>query len=156
MSNRLLPIAIVCITACASEPTPSAGDDDSSTGAGTTTSAATTAAVEDGSSSSTGAHYGPDDGEVTFYRDVLPIFGQRCLMCHSDDNIAPMSLFEYETAWTWKESVAVAVEQRSMPPWLPGPDCASYANDRSITQDEIDTIVSWVDLDGPRGNPDDA
>ncbi len=149
----------VFVLACGGDPPSDAadddgGDDDADSGGDETTSSAS--ASDSSGSESTGADYGPDDGAITFYRDVLPIFGARCLGCHTEENIAPMSLLEYENAWTWRQSLAAAVESRTMPPWLPGPGCNDYANDRSMTDEEIETVLAWVDENGPRGNPDDA
>lgn len=151
-------MALVWAVACTAEPAAPI-DDESSTGATTSSASAEsglpTTATSAGESESTGS-YGPDDGNVTFYRDVLPIFGARCLGCHVEANIAPFSLLEYESAWMWRESVAIAVEEHSMPPWLPGPGCNTYTNDPSMTQAEIDVVLAWVDEDGPRGDAADA
>jgi hypothetical protein len=155
---RAVGAVLVLALACANEP---AQDDDaadtSTSGAPPDTTGGDDAPADESSGAGeTTAGYGPDDGDITFYRDVLPIFGARCLACHTTENIAPMSLLEYETAWTWRESVAVAVESRTMPPWLPGQGCNDYANDRSATDEEIATILAWVDENGPRGDPADA
>src|SRR5260370_12410840 len=43
-----------------------------------------------------------------------------------------------------------------MPPWFANPKYGHFANDRSLTKSEIDTIVDWVDAGAAEGNPKDA
>jgi hypothetical protein len=43
-----------------------------------------------------------------------------------------------------------------MPPWFADPHVGKFANDPSLSQKEIDTLVAWVDAGAPEGNPKDA
>jgi hypothetical protein len=52
--------------------------------------------------------------------------------------------------------MAAAVETRLMPPWKPAPDCQPYEGDRSLSQTEIDTIVTWARSGAPPGDPAEA
>lgn len=143
----------VLATACGSPTSPAGGDGTEGTSAaGDTSTQATTATAGE----SSGGALGPDDGTFTFYRDLLPVVQTRCIGCHSDGNIAPFSLQRYEDAWPWREAIGAAVAAGTMPPWLPGPDCNSYAHDPTLSDDERAIVQGWVDEDGPRGNPDDA
>ncbi len=148
MHRRLLaPLSLAA--ACSS---PAATPTDATTGT-------TGASDEDGTASTgsdSGGALGPDDGTVTFYRDILPLAQQRCIGCHSDGNIAPFSMQRYEDAWPWRDAIAAAVADGSMPPWLPGPDCNDYANDPTLDADTRALVQTWADEDGPRGDPADA
>jgi hypothetical protein len=93
---------------------------------------------------------------ASFQKDVLPILQQRCLECHRPGEIAPMSLLTYADARPWAKSIRQAVITRKMPPWLADPKYGHLANDRSLTQPEIDTLVSWVDGGAVEGDPKDA
>src|SRR4249919_4107671 len=55
--------------------------------------------------------------QVTFTRDVAPIFQKSCQNCHRPGSIAPMSLLTYEDARPWARSIKQRVEARQMPPW---------------------------------------
>lgn len=145
-------LAATALLACAAPTTsPASGDD-------TTTAAAQddTSTAPDPTTSETTAGLGPDDGAVTFFRDVLPIVQRSCMACHRDGSIAPFSLERYEDAWMWREAIAASVTARTMPPWLPGADCNTYTNDPSLPSEDVETIAAWVAEQGPRGNPDDA
>jgi hypothetical protein len=94
---------------------------------------------------------------VTFTKDVAPIFERSCQSCHHAGTSAPMSLETYEQARPWARSIKNRVAQRDMPPWHLDKTVGirHYKNDRSLTDDEIATIVKWVDEGAPQGNPAD-
>jgi hypothetical protein len=92
----------------------------------------------------------------TFYKEVLPIFQKNCQSCHRPGQIAPFSLLTYESTRPWARSIKVKVESRQMPPWFADAQHGAFANDPSLTQSEIDTIVQWSDAGAPAGDPIDA
>jgi hypothetical protein len=92
----------------------------------------------------------------TFHKDVLPILQQRCQECHRPGEIAPMSLLTYADARPWAKSIREAVLTHKMPPWLADPKYGHFANDRSLSQLEINTLVNWVDGGTPEGDSTDA
>jgi len=93
---------------------------------------------------------------VTFHKDVLPILQNRCQECHRPGEVAPMSLITYQEARPWAKAIRQAVVTKKMPPWFADPHYAKFANDRSLTQSEIDTLVTWVDAGAPEGNSQDG
>lgn len=98
---------------------------------------------------------GEDAAVVTFNRDVAPILFARCAECHRPGEIAPMSLLSYDDARPWAKTLRRVVAERSMPPWHADSSRVAYKNDRSLSQEEIDTIVRWVNQGARRGNPQD-
>ncbi len=90
----------------------------------------------------------------TFYQDVQPILARRCQSCHRPGEAAPMSLLTYEQVRPWAKAVRESVARGSMPPWYADPAVAhKYANDRSLSRQEIDTLTAWADGGAPRGQP---
>jgi hypothetical protein len=94
--------------------------------------------------------------EPTYIRDIQPLVAVKCAGCHTADGIGPIPLETYEQVSATKEAVKAAVAGRIMPPWLAQDGCADYLGDRSLTDDQIDTIVRWVDGGAPAGDPSDA
>src|SRR3970040_1892771 len=92
---------------------------------------------------------------VTFTKDVARILQENCQVCHRPGSIAPMSLLTYEEARPWARSIKEQVILRQMPPWYIDKNVGvqHFSNDRSLTDAEIATIVSWVDAGAPQGNP---
>jgi hypothetical protein len=93
---------------------------------------------------------------ATFQKDVLPILQERCQECHRPGQIAPMSFLTYAATRPWAKSIREAVVTRRMPPWFADPKFGHFANDRSLSQREIETLVGWVDGGATEGDPKDA
>ena len=95
--------------------------------------------------------------QATFTKDVAPILQRACVTCHRPGEIAPMSLVTYEEARPWARSIKTRVASREMPPWHIDRHIGiqQFKDDPSLTDDEIATIVRWVDAGAPRGNPAD-
>ena len=94
---------------------------------------------------------------VTFSKDVAPIFQKSCDTCHHAGTSAPMSLATYEETRPWARSIKERVARREMPPWHLDKTVGirKYKNDISLSDDEIATVVKWVDNGSPQGNPAD-
>jgi hypothetical protein len=93
---------------------------------------------------------------VTFSRDVLPVLQKSCQGCHRRGEAAPFSLLTYDEAKPWAKAIKEAVLLRKMPPWFADPHVGKFANDRSLSQKEIDTLVAWSDQGAPQGDAKDA
>ncbi len=100
-----------------------------------------------------GADTAPE--RVTFSRDVAPIFQENCQMCHRPGEAAPMSLLTFDEARPWAKSIREKVSARAMPPWHANPDIGEWKNERRLTDEEIATIVAWVDQGTAQGDPAD-
>jgi hypothetical protein len=95
--------------------------------------------------------------QVTFSKDVAPIFQAKCVDCHQPNSIAPMSLITFQDARPWAKSIRDRVSARQMPPWHIDKSVGvqKFKNDMSLTDEQIDTVVAWVDQGAPEGNPKD-
>ena len=91
----------------------------------------------------------------TFADDVAPLFYERCVTCHRPGEIAPMSLITYQDVRPWARSIKNRVQTRAMPPWHLDQNIGlqDFLNDPSLSEDQIATIVKWVDTGAPEGNP---
>ena len=94
---------------------------------------------------------------VTFSKDIAPIFQERCQECHHAGAMAPMSLVSYEETRPWAKSIRDRVIRRQMPPWHIDRTVGvqEFKNNISLTDEQIDTIVRWVDSGAPQGDPKD-
>ena len=93
---------------------------------------------------------------VTYYKDVLPVLQNRCQECHRPGEIAPMSFMSYDEVRPWAKAIKTAVLTRKMPPWFADPHYGKFANDRALSQTEMDTLVAWTDGGAKAGNAKDA
>jgi hypothetical protein len=97
-----------------------------------------------------------DVGPVTYYKDVQPILGAHCQMCHTEGGIAPFALGTYDDAKPVAALMAAATSQHIMPPWMPAPGCGDFRDARVLTDAQIATIGAWSQQGAPAGDPADA
>src|SRR5262245_16013599 len=118
---------------------------------------ATATALAIAATSTTAQQAAPTQAQVTFTKEVAPILYRSCVRCHRPDEIAPMSLLTYNDARPWARSIKERVVKREMPPWFLDKTIGiqKYQNDPSLTDEEIATIVKWVDGGALQGNPAD-
>src|SRR5947207_1666151 len=92
---------------------------------------------------------------VTFSKDVAPIFQAKCQSCHEPGSIAPMSLITFQDVRPWAKSIRARVSARQMPPWHIDRSVGvqTFKNDMSLTDEQVNTIVNWVDKGAAQGNP---
>jgi mono/diheme cytochrome c family protein len=87
----------------------------------------------------------------TYTRDVAAILNKRCVECHRKGEVAPMALTSYKEVRPWAKAIQEAAASRRMPPWLADPHVGAFANDRRLTDRELDTIRQWVAAGAPEG-----
>jgi hypothetical protein len=92
----------------------------------------------------------------TFYKDVVPILQEKCQSCHRSGEAAPMPLVTFEQTRPWAHKMAAQVEMRMMPPWFADPRYGKFANDPSLSAEQIATLTAWANAGAPAGNLADA
>ncbi len=106
--------------------------------------------------------YAENEASATYYKDVLPIVQENCQSCHRSGGanlsglVAPMPFMSYEETRPWARSIARKVESKEMPPWFASAPTGVFENERGLTDDEISTILAWVDAGAPAGDRSDA
>jgi mono/diheme cytochrome c family protein len=92
---------------------------------------------------------------VTFNKDIAPIFFKSCAECHRPGESAPFSVLSYKDVRPWAKSIRENVANREMPPWHADPHTGEWANDRRLKQQEIDAITAWIDSGAKEGDARD-
>ncbi|MCP5331448.1 MAG: cytochrome c [Pseudomonadales bacterium] len=93
----------------------------------------------------------------TYAKEVSRIIQDNCQVCHQPGSVGPMSLMNYEEVRPWAPLISMRVANREMPPYHYDTDAGiqELQNDWRLSQDDIDTIVNWVNAGSPMGNPED-
>jgi mono/diheme cytochrome c family protein len=92
---------------------------------------------------------------ATFSKDIAPIFFKNCAECHRPGEGSPFSVLSYKDVRPWAKSIKEKIALKTMPPWHADPHFGEWANDRRLSQTEIDTVLAWVANGAPEGNPKD-
>jgi len=94
----------------------------------------------------------PKAGAFTYTQHVSRIIQNRCQECHRPGRIGPMPLKTYEDASSWAAMIHEVVTEKRMPPWSPDPAHGAFANDRSLTKEERETLLAWINDGCPKGD----
>ncbi|MBT5531645.1 redoxin domain-containing protein, partial [Candidatus Poribacteria bacterium] len=92
----------------------------------------------------------------TYTGRVAGILDERCITCHVEGGIGPFAIESYEDARGWAPMIREVLRTRRMPPWQADPHVGTFANDISLTVEETQAIVRWVEAGAPRGEGPDA
>jgi hypothetical protein len=94
----------------------------------------------------------PITTNLTWSKEISRLVYQHCTSCHRPDGRA-MSLETYEEARPWAKAIRDEVLNRRMPPWDAVKGVGQFRDDSSLSQPEMDLLVSWVEGGAPEGNP---
>jgi len=98
-----------------------------------------------------------DAAELTYAKDVASIIQNNCTVCHRPGGIGPMNLITYEDARRYARRIREQVGNRLMPPYYYDNDIGiqDLQQDWRLSDEDIATVVAWVDQGAPLGDPAD-
>lgn len=96
-----------------------------------------------------------DAEEITYAKHISRIVQQRCQNCHRPDAVAPFALMDYDDVRDFSEMIREVVLERRMPPWHADPRYGHFATDRSLSKEQLNTLIAWIDAGAPFGDKQD-
>lgn len=90
---------------------------------------------------------------VTFSAHIAPLVFKKCAPCHRPGEAGPFSLLTFADVHKRGAQIKKVTASRFMPPWKPVAGHGAFANDRSLTQAEIDLFARWADTGATEGDP---
>jgi len=97
----------------------------------------------------------PQGPAPTYTKDIAPILQKHCQTCHRPGEAGPFSMLTYEDTKPWATMMKRVVQQKVMPPWFADPNYGHFVNDRSLSPEEIRTLVTWVNAGAQKGDAKD-
>ncbi|MDA1372523.1 MAG: hypothetical protein O2971_17425 [Proteobacteria bacterium] len=96
------------------------------------------------------------DRDISYNSHVGKIINENCVVCHREGGIGPMQLENYEQVRPWAPLIQLRVANRQMPPYAydHGIGIQDLQGDWRLAQEEIDTIVAWVNQGSLLGDTD--
>ena len=89
---------------------------------------------------------------VTYTKDVAPLLGERCGMCHHPGGSAPFSLLTYADAKRHAAQIAKVTAERFMPPWKADPRDGPFIGQHPLSDAELSLLRRWSDAGAPEGS----
>src|SRR5579883_2327975 len=91
----------------------------------------------------------------TYAKEVSRILQAKCQICHRAGDIAPFALNSYDDAVTWADDIQRVISDGTMPPWKPVAGYGQFLDSYALTDDEKQTLLSWVANQTLMGDPAD-
>jgi peroxiredoxin len=87
---------------------------------------------------------------ISYTKEIAPILMDKCMNCHYNGGIAPFAMTRYEIVRGWAPMMREVIRTRRMPPWQADPEYGHFEQDLSLTDEEISTLVHWIEAGAPR------
>ncbi|QDT62975.1 redoxin family protein [Calycomorphotria hydatis] len=101
----------------------------------------------------------PETPQVTYHNQVARLVNKHCVECHRDGGVAPFSLTSFDDVSAHASMIRNVIQRGVMPPWFaeePEGVASPWANDRSLTDEEIALFANWIETGMTEGDPADA
>ena len=89
--------------------------------------------------------------KISYAKDVAPIIQGKCAECHQAGGIGPMALTSYEQVKGFSPMIREVIRTKRMPPFMADPTVNKFHEDKSLSSEQIKTLVHWIEAGSPRG-----
>jgi mono/diheme cytochrome c family protein len=96
-----------------------------------------------------------EHAKISYPERIAPMLAENCASCHRAGGIGPWAMAGYEMVRGFAPMIREVVRTRRMPPWHADPHYGSFVGDRSLTAEDIKTLVHWIEAGAPRGDGPD-
>ena len=92
-----------------------------------------------------------DGAQISYADTIAPILAENCVSCHRPGGIGPWAMTDHNMVRGFSLMIREVLMTKRMPPWHADPEVGHFANERGLTRNELQTLVSWIDAGAPRG-----
>lgn len=93
--------------------------------------------------------------QISYSDTIAPLLEEKCIACHQEGGIAPFAMDSYEKVKGFAPMIREAVRTDRMPPFDADPHVGKFKDDKSLSSDQIKTLVHWIEAGAPRGTGPD-
>jgi len=90
-----------------------------------------------------------------YTKDIAPIIEKNCAVCHHQGGIGPFAMDSYTMVQGWSPMIREVLLTKRMPPMQVDPNISHFSNARYIANNDLQTLVHWIDAGSPRGTAKD-
>jgi peroxiredoxin len=95
------------------------------------------------------------DRQISYQDEIVPIVQRRCTVCHVEDGLAPWAMVSHRMMQGWSPMIREVLITRRMPPGQIDTEVGEWGDIHTITDDELMTLVHWIDSGARREGEDD-
>jgi hypothetical protein len=95
------------------------------------------------------------DKKISYSQQIAPIIQEKCADCHLKGGIGPFAFSSYRKVRGWSDMMREVLMTRRMPPWQADPHHGNFSQDLSLTPEEKQILLHWIEQGTPRGEGED-
>ena len=88
---------------------------------------------------------------ISYTDTIAPLLIENCLACHRPGGIGPWVMSDHNMVLGFSLMMREVVRTQRMPPWHADPHHGRFKNDRSLSVEEKQNLVHWIEAGAPRG-----
>lgn len=92
---------------------------------------------------------------ISYSENIAPILKAKCAICHTEGGLGPWAMSNYKMVRGFSPMIREVLRTKRMPPWHADPHIGVWKNDISLTVEEAQNIVHWIEAGSPRGEGND-
>ncbi|MCW8196057.1 redoxin domain-containing protein [Proteobacteria bacterium 005FR1] len=89
--------------------------------------------------------------QISYSDTIAPMLMDKCVACHRPEGIGPWAMTSYTMIKGFAPMIREVVMTKRMPPWHADPHVNEFADDISLSLEQKQTLVHWIDAGAPRG-----
>ena len=92
---------------------------------------------------------------ISYSEEIAPMLADNCVACHREGGIGPWAMNDYNMVRGFSLMIREVVRTQRMPPWHADPAVGHFSNDRSLSAEQTQKLVHWIEAGAPRGEGPD-
>lgn len=88
---------------------------------------------------------------ISYSEEIAPMLADNCVACHREGGIGPWAMTDYNMVRGFSLMIREVVRTQRMPPWHADPAVGHFSNDRSLSAEQTQKLVHWIEAGAPRG-----
>jgi peroxiredoxin len=92
---------------------------------------------------------------ISYSEVIAPMIQEKCSVCHQPGGIGPMALTNYQQIKGFAPMIRETIRTKRMPPFHADPSVGKWHDDKSLSPEQIKTLVHWIEAGAPRGSGPD-
>ena len=94
--------------------------------------------------------------KISYAKQIAPLVQEKCSGCHQPGGIGPMALTSYEQIKGFSPMIREVIRTQRMPPWGADPAVNKFHEDKSLSPEQVKTLIHWIEAGSPRGEGADS
>ena len=87
----------------------------------------------------------PTQDQISYIDEIVPILQEKCVSCHRPEGIGPWAMTSHAMVQGFSPMIREVVLTKRMPPWHADPKINAFKHDMSLSNEQAQTLVAWID-----------